>query len=78
VEQLGKRMFSLPLSPLLLTMIGRNRAEDHEHMDKILERDGREGFAAAWLREQGFPEAATQVEEERRHVDETGLSGVAD
>jgi type IV secretory pathway VirB4 component len=78
VEQLGKRLLSLHLSPLILAMIGRNRAEDHQRMDEILQREGRGGFAAAWLRAQGFPEAAAQIEEEWSHVDATVDTDVAD
>ncbi len=78
VEQIGKRLLSLHLSPLTLAMIGRNRAEDHQRMDEILQREGWEGFAAAWLRAQGFPEAAAQIEEGASHVDETADIDVAD
>lgn len=60
-ELLGKRPFSLQLSPVLLAMVARNRQEDHELMDAILSERGREGFAAAWLAEQGFPEHAARV-----------------
>ena len=63
-ELLGKRPFSLQLSPLLLAMFARNTADDHAAMDTILAEHGREGFAAAWLMAQGFPEAATQIEED--------------
>src|SRR5215510_6814661 len=54
--ELGQRLFHLPLGPLTLACVARNRAEDHEQMDTILEQEGREGFAAAWLRAQGFEE----------------------
>jgi type IV secretory pathway VirB4 component len=67
-ELLGKRPFSLYLSPLLLSIIARNTAEDHELMDTILARDGPQGFAPAWVRAQGFPDAATSLAEELSHV----------
>lgn len=54
-EMLGKRRFSLPLSPLLLAMMGRNRQEDHEAMDRILGAHGPARFAEVWLAAQGFP-----------------------
>jgi type IV secretion system protein VirB4 len=60
-ELLGKRLFHLNLSPLALAMLARNRQEDHEVMDQILQKEGREGFARAWFKAQGFPEAAAQV-----------------
>jgi len=60
--ELGQRLFHLPLSPLTLACVARNNAEDHALMDKVLEQEGREGFAAAWLRAQGFAEEATYVE----------------
>ncbi len=61
--ELGQRLFALPLGPLALACLARNRAEDHARMDEILVTEGREGFAAAWLRAQGFPEAARSIEE---------------
>ncbi len=57
-EGVGKRLFSLPLSPLLLAMLARNRAEDHQLMDEIVTREGVQGFAPAWLEAQGFPDEA--------------------
>jgi type IV secretory pathway VirB4 component len=60
-ELLGKRLCSLPLSPLELAVLARNTEADHDLMDKILAEHGRAGFAAAWLRAQGFPEAADRV-----------------
>jgi type IV secretion system protein TrbE len=62
-ELQGKQRFRLELSPFILSMLGRNRAEDHERMNAILAAEGRDGFAAAWLREEGFSEQAMQVEE---------------
>src|SRR5262249_14791664 len=56
--ELGQRLFSLPLGELALACVARNRAEDHELMDKLLEQEGREGFPAAWLRANGFEEEA--------------------
>jgi len=62
--ELGQRLFALPLGPLTLTCLAQNRAEDHALMDMILAREGREGFAAAWLRAQGYDKEATYVEGE--------------
>jgi type IV secretion system protein TrbE len=67
-ELVGKRLYSLHLSPLLLAILARNTAEDHELMDRILAREGREGFAPAWFRARGFPEAATQIQEDLSHA----------
>jgi type IV secretion system protein TrbE len=61
-EEWGKRLFSVPLSPQLLAIFARNRAEDHQRMDEILAQEGREGFGEAWMREQGFPESAVQLQ----------------
>jgi hypothetical protein len=49
-------------------MLARNRQEDHELMDQILQKEGREGFARAWFEAQGFPEAAAQVCHMREEV----------
>jgi type IV secretion system protein VirB4 len=53
-ESLGKRPFSLALSPFILACLARNTAEDHALMDALLAREGREGFPQAWLRAQGY------------------------
>src|SRR6266699_5449271 len=64
--ELGQRLFALPLGPLALACLARNRAEDHALMDTILAQEGREGFAAAWLRAQGFAKEATYVADGQR------------
>src|SRR5215471_10662557 len=56
--ELGQRLFHLPLGPLALACLARNRAEDHALMDRLLAEEGREGFAAAWFRTHGFAEEA--------------------
>jgi type IV secretory pathway VirB4 component len=60
--ELGQRLFHLPLGPLALACVARNSAEDHALMDTLLAREGREGFAVAWLREHHFTEEATYVD----------------
>jgi type IV secretory pathway VirB4 component len=60
-ELLGKRLFHLYLSEFLMCMLSRNRQEDHEAMDELLAQEGREGFAPAWFRKEGFPEAAATI-----------------
>jgi type IV secretion system protein TrbE len=67
-ELFGKRPFSLVLSPLLLSIMARNTADDHALMDTILAQEGRDGFAAGWLRAQGYPEAAAHIMEEVSHA----------
>src|SRR5947209_5385299 len=64
--ELGQRLFHLPLGPLSLACVARNDAADHALMDTMLAQEGREGFAAAWLHAQGFPEEATYVAEQQR------------
>jgi type IV secretion system protein VirB4 len=60
--ELGQRLFHVPLGPLALACVARNSAEDHALMDILLAREGREGFAAAWLRAHHFTEEATYVD----------------
>jgi type IV secretory pathway VirB4 component len=61
-EELGQRLFHLPLDPLTLACLARNTDEDHAMMDRLLATEGREGFAAAWLRSQGFTKEADDVD----------------
>jgi type IV secretion system protein TrbE len=61
-EELGQRLISLAHGPLTLDCIARNAAEDHALMDTLLQQEGREGFAAAWFRHHGYPDAAQRVE----------------
>jgi type IV secretion system protein VirB4 len=64
--ELGQRLFHLPLGRVALACVARNRAEDHALMDRLLEEEGREGFAAAWFRAQGFAEEAKYVETQQQ------------
>jgi type IV secretion system protein VirB4 len=59
-SELGQRLFALPLGALTLACVARNRAEDHALMETLLATEGRDGFAAAWLRAQGFAEEAKE------------------
>jgi type IV secretion system protein VirB4 len=61
-EELGQRLISLAHGPLTLDCIARNDAEDHVLMDTLYQQEGREGFAAAYFRHRGYPEAARRVE----------------
>jgi type IV secretion system protein VirB4 len=61
-RETGQRLFHLPLDPMMLACVARNRAEDHDLMDRLLVQDGPEGFAAAWFRAHNFLEEATYVE----------------
>ncbi len=70
-RELGQRLFHLPQGALALACLARNTAEDHALMDALLAREGREGFAAAWLRTNGFEKEATYVEQRR-----SGLASV--
>jgi type IV secretory pathway VirB4 component len=74
--ELGQRLFHLPLSPVTLACVARNTADDHALMDALLAREGREGFAAAWLRAQGFAEEARYVESTARR-EEAGAAPTA-
>jgi type IV secretion system protein VirB4 len=61
--ELGQRLFALPLGPLALTCLARNSAEDHALIDTLLAQEGREGFAAAWLRAHHYTKEAQDVEQ---------------
>jgi hypothetical protein len=52
----GQRPFSLQFSRFALDLLARNRAEDHRLMDEMLQKEGREGFTAGWLRHHGYGE----------------------
>src|SRR5262249_13613368 len=65
--ELGQRLFHLPLGPLALACLARNRAEDHALMEAILPTEGGEGLAAAWCGANGFAKEATYVETQRPH-----------
>ncbi len=54
----GKRMFHLPLTPFILDCVARNTEADHALMDALLAKEGREGFAEAWMRHHGYEDAA--------------------
>ena len=66
--ELGQRLFALPLGPLALTCLAQNDAESHLLMDTLLAQEGREGFAAAWLRAHHFMEEASYVEQHIQHI----------
>jgi len=61
-QETGQRLFHLPLDPLTLACVARNRADDHALMDRLLAQEGPEGFAAAWLRANNYEEDAQYVE----------------
>jgi type IV secretion system protein VirB4 len=57
-EELGMRRLEMQHGPFVLDCIARNSADDHALMDRLYAQEGPEGFAAAWFRETGHPEAA--------------------
>jgi len=57
LREVGQRPFTLHFSRFILDMIARNTAENHRLMDEILQKEGREGFLAAWLHHHGYEEA---------------------
>jgi type IV secretion system protein TrbE len=61
-KEMGQRTFRLPLGPLGVSCLASNRAEDHALMDTLMAQEGREGFAAAFLRHHGFTKEADYVE----------------
>lgn len=58
LRETGQRPFTLHFSPLLLTALAKNSADDHRLIDEIMQKEGREGFAAGWLRHFGYAEEA--------------------
>jgi type IV secretion system protein TrbE len=56
LREVGQRPFSLNFSPFILDCIARNDANDHRLIDEILQKEGREGFLAGWLRHHGYAE----------------------
>jgi type IV secretion system protein VirB4 len=50
----GQRPFSLAFSRFMLDCLARNTAEDHRLMEEILQKEGREGFLAGWLRHHNY------------------------
>jgi type IV secretion system protein VirB4 len=54
LREVGQRPFSLQFSRFALDVLARNRAEDQRLMDELLAKEGREGFAAGWLRHHGY------------------------
>jgi hypothetical protein len=57
----GQRPFSLPFSRFILDSIARNTAEDHRLLEEILQKEGREGFMAGWLRHHGYEEKINDI-----------------
>jgi len=60
LREVGQRPFSLRLSRFILDCVARNTAEDHRLMDELLQKEGPEGFAAAWLRHHGYQDKVEQ------------------
>jgi len=61
LREVGQRPFSLEFSKLALHLLARNRAEDHRLMEEILAKEGREGFAAGWLRHHGYGDTLEEM-----------------
>jgi type IV secretion system protein VirB4 len=66
--ELGQRLFHVPLGRLALACLAQNRADDHALMDTILAREGRAGFAAAWLLAHGYEKETEYVEKQQRNA----------
>jgi hypothetical protein len=60
LREVGQRPFSLRFSRFILDCLARNTAEDHRLMDELLQKEGPEGFAAAWLRHHGYQDKVEQ------------------
>src|SRR5713101_7902596 len=66
--ELGQRLFHVPIGRLALACLAQNRADDHALMDTILAREGRAGFAAAWLLAHGYEKETEYVEKQQRNA----------
>jgi type IV secretion system protein VirB4 len=65
LREVGQRPFSLAFSRFALDCLARNDADDHRLMDEILAKEGREGFAAAWLRHHGYQDRLEGTDDSR-------------
>jgi type IV secretion system protein TrbE len=66
LREVGQRPFSLRFSRFILDCLARNTAEDHRLMDELLQKEGPESFAAAWLRHHGYQDKVEQDGDEYR------------
>lgn len=57
-SRLGNRLFDLDLGPIALAFASASRPEDQRAIDRVLQAQGRNEFAAAWLRHRGLDWAA--------------------
>jgi type IV secretory pathway VirB4 component len=62
-EALGQRLIDLQQGPRTLNACARNSAEDHMAMERIMAKEGREGFAPAWYRHVGDEASAQWLEQ---------------
>jgi type IV secretory pathway VirB4 component len=61
LREVGQRPIALHFPQIILDCIARNSASDHRLIEEILQKEGREGFPAAWFREHGYAEDAEEV-----------------
>ncbi len=57
----GARLFELGLGPAALAFVAASRPEDHALIDHVLEQNGPDAFASAWLEARGLRDAADAV-----------------
>ena len=62
----GNRLFELGLSDVALAFTAASAKTDQTAIAEMLTEDGREGFAAAWLRQRGLGWAADMLTDNRR------------
>src|SRR5712691_8957575 len=72
--ELGQRLFHLPLGRLALACLAQNTAAAHALMDALMVQEGHEGFAAAWLRGNGFMKEATYVNDWHQRTSHTAAT----
>ena len=63
----GNRLFELGLSEIALAFCAASAKTDQTDIARVVATEGREGFAAAWLRHRGLPWAADLLPAVPRH-----------
>lgn len=60
-SRLGNRVFDLDLGAVALAFAGASTPADQRAIDRVLAEEGRQGFAAGWLRHKGLDWAADMM-----------------
>jgi type IV secretion system protein VirB4 len=63
----GNRLFDLELGPIALAFCAASSPEDQREVARTLREEGRDAFAAAWLRERNLAWAANLIDQDAIH-----------